>query len=79
LLWLHHAAAAVSNCTLQCGYFADKLNRVHLLAFIIVLGEAPCLCTYWVSEWRLWAPEGHAFRKFGFVWMPYTRLVFVRL
>jgi hypothetical protein len=34
---------------LQCGYLADKHNRVLLLAAIIIIGEAPCLCTYWVS------------------------------
>lgn len=33
----------------QCGYLTDKVNRVYMLAFIVVAGEAPCLCTYWVS------------------------------
>ncbi|KAF6255108.1 major facilitator superfamily domain-containing protein [Scenedesmus sp. NREL 46B-D3] len=37
---------------LLCGYLADKHNRVLLLAAIIIIGEAPCLCTYWVT--RLW-------------------------
>jgi hypothetical protein len=33
---------------LQCGYLADKHNRVLLLAAIIIIGETPCLATYWV-------------------------------
>lgn len=41
---------------LQCGYFADKFNRIHMLAFIVVVGEAPCLCTYWVSGSKGWQP-----------------------
>lgn len=50
--------AVGAPAALLCGYFADKFNRVHMLAFIIVLGEAPCLCTYWVSGagygWDTW-------------------------
>uniref|UniRef100_A0A383W382 Major facilitator superfamily (MFS) profile domain-containing protein n=1 Tax=Tetradesmus obliquus TaxID=3088 RepID=A0A383W382_TETOB len=37
---------------LLCGYLADTHNRVLMLAAIIIIGEAPCLCTYWVTE--LW-------------------------
>lgn len=38
----------------QVGYCADKFNRVKLLAFIVVLGEAPCLSTYWVRLGVSW-------------------------
>lgn len=37
---------------LQCGYLADKYNRVRLLVTVVIVGEAPCLATYWVSQ--LW-------------------------
>eukprot|EP00775_Hariotina_reticulata_P010191 gene10191-10352_t len=37
---------------LVCGYLADKYNRVILLFSVIIIGEAPCLGTYWVTE--LW-------------------------
>lgn len=33
----------------QCGWLTDRYNRVHLLFLVIIIGEAPCLCTYWVS------------------------------
>jgi sugar phosphate permease len=35
---------------LLCGYFADQFNRIHMLAVIVLVGEAPCLCTYWVRQ-----------------------------
>eukprot|EP00878_Enallax_costatus_P045766 GHUV01055247.1.p1 GENE.GHUV01055247.1~~GHUV01055247.1.p1 ORF type:complete len:296 (+),score=80.51 GHUV01055247.1:482-1369(+) len=37
---------------LVCGWLADKHNRIRLLVAIIVIGETPCLCTYWVTT--LW-------------------------
>lgn len=36
----------------QAGILADKVNRRNLLFIVVVLGEAPCLATYWVSHFR---------------------------
>ncbi len=36
------------------GYLADKTNRRNLLFAVVVMGAAPCLATYWVTEfWQL--------------------------
>ncbi|GBF91667.1 MFS transporter [Raphidocelis subcapitata] len=36
-----------------CGYLTDKINRIHLLFVIVVVGHGPCLCTYFVkSFWQ---------------------------
>ncbi|KIZ04154.1 major facilitator superfamily MFS-1 [Monoraphidium neglectum] len=32
-----------------CGWLTDKVNRVHLLFAIIIIGQGPCLCTYFVT------------------------------
>jgi hypothetical protein len=50
VLRLMTLAVAVAVFWLQCGYLADKYNRVILLFSVIVIGEAPCLGTYWVSH-----------------------------
>jgi len=42
--------------SLVIGYLADKTNRVRLLAVVVVIGEGPCLATFWVKTfWQLFA------------------------
>jgi len=41
-----------SPCSRQCGYFTDKVNRVHLLFIIVLVGQGPCVATYFVSSSR---------------------------
>ncbi|MEW5311908.1 MAG: hypothetical protein WDW38_003584 [Sanguina aurantia] len=36
---------------LLAGILADKVNRRNLLFIVVVLGEAPCLATYWVTSY----------------------------
>lgn len=36
---------------LQVGWLADSTNRRNLLFWVVVMGEAPCLATYWVRAW----------------------------
>jgi MFS family permease len=40
----------------QCGYLADKTNRVRLLCAVVALGHIPCLFTYFVTQfWQFFA------------------------
>jgi MFS family permease len=40
--------------SVQAGYLMDRHNRVHLLIGCVVLGEAPCLATLFVTRfWQL--------------------------
>lgn len=43
-------------CHAQVGWLADKMNRVHLMFVVVLLGEAPCLATMVVtSYWQFFA------------------------
>ena len=41
-------------CSLLIGYLADKMDRIKLLFIIVTLGEGPCFCTIFVTQyWQL--------------------------
>jgi len=55
--WLQLAFFVVgAPAALLIGYFADRWNRVRLFFWTTILGEGPCLATYWVKTyWQLFA------------------------
>lgn len=55
--WLQLAFFVVgSPASLIIGYYADKTKRVRLFFWTTLIGEGPCLATYWVTTyWQLFA------------------------
>ena len=55
--WLQLAFFVVgSPASLIIGYYADKTKRVRLFFWTTLIGEGPCLATYWVKTyWQLFA------------------------
>lgn len=46
-----HCTNPSSTSHAQVGWLTDKVNRRNLLFAVVVMGEAPCLCTYFVTEY----------------------------
>src|SRR5210317_1103611 len=45
-----------SPVSLVVGYYADRAARVRLFFWTTLIGEGPCLATYWVKTyWQLFA------------------------
>lgn len=45
-----------SPASLVIGYYADRTNRVRLFFWTTLIGEGPCMATYWVKTyWQLFA------------------------
>lgn len=45
-----------SPASLVIGYYADRVHRVRLFFWTTIIGEGPCLATYWVTTyWQLFA------------------------
>ena len=45
-----------SPASLIIGYYADRVRRVRLFFLTTLIGEGPCMATYWVtSYWQLFA------------------------
>ena len=45
-----------SPASLIIGYYADRVRRVRLFFWTTLIGEGPCMATYWVtSYWQLFA------------------------
>jgi len=55
IAWVHPSR-------LQVGAMADRFNRRYLLFVIIIIGEAPCLLTYWVGRQGAPRPQPLAVR-----------------
>lgn len=49
------------------GYLADRADRIKLLLMVVVVGHAPCLCTYWVRAGGLGGGERDGWMGLPFV------------
>ena len=46
--------ACSMQVALLVGYLADTMERRTLFVVVVLLGEVPCLLTYWVTQyWQL--------------------------